>query len=227
MEHPVSITFHQTAADVIPAELTARWQQIPTAVAVDVSGGRARIDAAIRPLLPPDRMPRLFGRAVTVRCTPPDFGSVVYALEFAGPGDVLMIDAGGDSSAAVIGDVLGGRLRQRGVVGIVCDGAVRDVASFAAWPDFAVFSRGITPRGPTSAQAGELQGSISIGGRVVRPGDLVIGDADGVCALDAALAAAVIERAENKLRLEVEWQARLAAGEAVQAIFGLPPLNRR
>ena len=68
----------------------------------------------------------LFGRAVTARCEPPDFGAVLRAVDRVGPGEVLVIAAGGVESHAMIGDVLGGHLRAKGAAGIVCDGAVRD-----------------------------------------------------------------------------------------------------
>lgn len=223
----MSIVLHRLAATEIAPELLVRWQRVPTAVAIDVSAGRCRIDAAIRPLRPAGSQPRLFGRAVTVRCTPPDFGSVVYALEQVRPGDVVVIDAGGDRATAVIGDVLGGRLRALGAVGIICDGAVRDVGTLAGWHDFAVYSRYVNPRGPTSALSGDLQGVISFGGRLIRPGDLIIGDDDGLCALDSRMAGEYIDLAEAKLAREEAWTAALAAGTPVAAVFGLPPLEVR
>src|SRR5215207_3230780 len=106
-----------------------RWREVPSAIAVDLDLEPGQIDPAIRPLLPPGQQPRLFGRAVTVQCEPPDFGAVLHALEVAQPGDVLVIAAGGDAHTAMIGEILSGHLRSRGAVGLVVDGAVRDVAT--------------------------------------------------------------------------------------------------
>jgi 4-hydroxy-4-methyl-2-oxoglutarate aldolase len=202
-------------------ELLDRWRVVPAAVAADVSGGAALVDPAIRPLCPPGQQPRLFGRAVTARCIPPDFGAVLRALDRVGHGEVLVIDAGGATSHAMIGGILGGDLHRRAAAGIVCDGAVRDVAELAAMHDFAVFARAITPLGPTSWTGTDVGGPVTLGGRTVAPGDLVLGDDDGVAVLTPALAEALIGKAEAKLALEQEWIAALHGGRGTAATFGL------
>jgi len=136
------------------------WRDVPVALAVDCAPGARQIDPAIRPLRPAGQQPRLFGRAVTVRVAPPDFGAMLHALDLVGPGDVLCVDAGGDAETAMIGEILSGHLRRRGVAGLVLDGAVRDVATLAQWDDFSVFARHVTPRGPTSAAGGALNAPV-------------------------------------------------------------------
>jgi regulator of RNase E activity RraA len=200
-----------------------RWYAIPVAIAVDVSDAACQIDPAIRPLCPPGQQPHLFGRAVTARCEPPDFGAVLYALDLLQLGDVLVIAAGGHTATAMIGEILGNHVRRRGGVGIVCDGAVRDVAQLAAWTDLSVFARAVTPRGPTSMERGEVNIAVTVGGRIVRPGDLVLGDDDGLAALDPAAARALIAAAESKREREATWLASLAQGRSVAETFGLPP----
>jgi regulator of RNase E activity RraA len=199
------------------------WRSCPVAIAVDMVAGARQIDPAIRPLCPPGQQPRLVGRAVTARCDAPDFGAVLYAIDLIEPGDVLVIAAAGDPDTAMIGEILGGQVRRRGGRGIVCDGAVRDVATLAAWPDFAVFARSTTPRGPRSAAHGSVNGPVTIGGSTVDPGDLLIGDDDGLVVLPPAALAAGVSDALAKLAQEERWQARLAVGESVAAIFDLPP----
>lgn len=201
--------------------LLERWRRIPVAVAVDLAPAERQISPAIRPLRPPGRQPPLFGRAVTAICAPPDFGAVLMALQKVGPDEVLVIDAGGHLDHAMIGDVLGGDLHRRGAAGIVCDGAVRDVAALAGMEGLAVYSRAVTPRGPTGAARGVVDGPATIGGCKVSPGDLLIGDADGLAALTPDLLVGLIDACEAKLAKEEEWRARLAAGEDVRAIFGL------
>lgn len=216
----MTMTVHPHQAAAIPAALVDRWRRIPVAVAVDLTPSH-QIDPAIRPLLPSGRQPALFGRAITVRCAPPDFGPVLHATGAIRPGEVLMIDAGGQTSHAMIGDILGGHLHRRGAAGLVCDGAVRDVAGLAAMQGLSVHSRGVNPLGPTAARAGEMNGPVTIGGCKVNPGDLIIGDDDGLVALPAALLAQLIDAAEAKLRLESEWIARLTADEPIAEIFKL------
>jgi 4-hydroxy-4-methyl-2-oxoglutarate aldolase len=130
----MTVTIHGTPVpDLTPAEIEP-WRAVPVAVAVDLGRDVGQIDPAIRPLLPAGRQPRLFGRALTALCEPPDFGAVLYALDQVEPGDVLMIAAAGHAETAMIGEILGGHLRRRGGRGLVCDGAVRDVATWRAGP---------------------------------------------------------------------------------------------
>ena len=217
----MSVTIHPAKTDLTDAEIAA-WREIPVAIAVDLSP-ESQIDPAIRPINPPGKQPRLFGRAVPVACTPPDFGAVVHALEHVGRGEVLMIAAGGDAVTAMIGEILSGHLRNRGAAGVVCDGAVRDVATLSGWSDFAAFSRSITPRGPTSAVGGTINAPVTIGGRRVVPGDLVIGDDDGLVSLSPETVRNRIKDAEARLAREDGWIKSLAAGKSVVETFGVEP----
>jgi 4-hydroxy-4-methyl-2-oxoglutarate aldolase len=215
------VVVEQAERPALSAAEIERWRNCPVAVAVDVAGGAGQVDPAIRPLCPPGRQPRLFGRAVTARCEAPDFGAVLHAVDLVGPGDVLVIAAAADRTTAMIGEILGGQVRRRGGRGIVCDGAVRDVATLAQWEDFSVFARSVTPRGPVSAEKGAANGAVVVGGCEVRPGDVVIGDDDGLVVLPPSAVRGNISAAEAKLALEAEWQAKLAAGQSVRSIFGL------
>ncbi|MFE1597324.1 RraA family protein [Methylobacterium sp. ID0610] len=215
------VTIETGPADPPSAEEIARWRSVPVAVAVDLGWSLGQIDPAIRPLLPPGRQPRLFGRAVTALCEPPDFGAVLHALDVIGPGDVLVIAAGGHAETAMIGEIVGGHLRRRGGVGLICDGAVRDVGMLAGWADLPVFTRFVTPRGPASAERGAVNAPVVIGGARVNPGDLLIGDDDGLVVLPPAAIRERIGAAEAKLAREAEWEASLAAGRSMQETFGL------
>jgi 4-hydroxy-4-methyl-2-oxoglutarate aldolase len=160
--------------DALPPELE-RWRLVPVSIVVDLNLEPGQIDPAIRPLMPPGQQPRLFGRAVTALCEPPDFGAVLHALEVIQPGDVLVIAAGGDAHTAMIGEILCGHVRRLGGAGVVCDGAVRDVATLAGWTDLPVFARHVTPRGPVGTGRGAVNVPVEVGGATVSPGDLIIG----------------------------------------------------
>jgi regulator of RNase E activity RraA len=214
----VSVTLHEPAIEPVPEALLARWRAIPVAVAVDLAPER-QIDPAVRPLR--QGQADLFGRAVTARCLPPDFGAVLAGVGRTGRGEVLVIDAGGAAGPAMIGEVLGGEIARRGAAGLVCDGAVRDTAGLARLPGLPVYARSVDPRGPASASGGEVGGPVTIGGCRVAPGDLVIGDGDGLVALPPRLLGALIEAAEARQALEAEWTARLPAGERIEEVFGL------
>ena len=96
----------------------------------------------------------------------------------------------------------------------------------AGWDDFSVFARSITPRGPSSAERGAVNLPVVIGGCLVTPGELVIGDDDGLVALSPATIRARIGDAEAKLAREAEWRPRLAGGRSVPETFGLTPARR-
>ncbi len=217
----MSVKLHPVSVPPISAELIERWRAVPVAVLVDVSKGACQIDPAIRPLCPAAQQPRLFGRAVTALCAPPDFGAVLRALDVMKAGDVLVIAAQGNHQHAMIGGILGGHLRRMGAAGIVCDGAIRDVAELASWKELSVYSRSITPLGPTAVSLGEVNAPVTIGGLVIHPGDIVIGDDDGLGALTPSAAQAYIDAAEAKLALEAEWIKKLVSGKTIAETFGL------
>src|SRR5687768_17464256 len=218
----MTVTIHPVPAPLLMAEEIEPWRVVPVAVAADLVPEQ-QIDPAVRPLNPPGRQPRLFGRAVTAFCEPPDFGAVLHALEHTGPGEVLVIAAAGNAQTAMIGEILSGHLHNRGCAGVVCDGAVRDVATSAGWTDFSGFARWVPPRGPSGAARGAVNLPVTVGGRLVTPGDLVIGDDDGLVALSPATVRSRLRDAEAKLALEAEWIASLAGGRSVAETFGLSP----
>jgi regulator of RNase E activity RraA len=215
------ITVHSRPVDTLSQAEIERWSQIPVAITVDVSEAACQIDPAIHALCPAGRQPRLFGRAVTALCEPPDFGAVLKAIDLMQSGEVLIIAANGHLETAMIGEILGGHVRRLGGRGIVCDGAVRDVAQLAAWPELPVFARAITPRGPTSWERGAVNAAVRVGGRLVSPGDVIIGDDDGLVALSPSDIRSYIDAAEAKRAREAKWQASLAGGRSVAETFGL------
>ena len=215
------VTAHPVPSGDLAAAEIERWRDVPVAIAVDLVGVAGQIDPAIRPLRPPGHQPRLFGRALTVQCEPPDFSAVPLAIDRLRDGEVLVIAAGGHAGHAMIGEILSGHMRRRGAAGLVCDGAIRDVATLVRWDDFPVFARHVTPRGPSSADRGAINAAVVVGGALVRPGDLIIGDDDGLVALSPAFVRSGIGGAEAKLAGEAGWQHSLAAGRSMEETFGL------
>jgi 4-hydroxy-4-methyl-2-oxoglutarate aldolase len=218
----MSVTIHPAPTPAPDAAL-APWRDVPVALAVDCAPGARQIDPAIRPLRPAGTQPRLFGRAVTVKLSPPDFGAMLHVLDIVGPGDVLCVDAGGNAEWAMIGEILSGQLRRKGVAGLILDGAVRDVATLAGWDDFAVHARHITPRGPTGAALGTINAPVTIGGARVDPGDLILGDDDGLVCLPPATVQDGLGPVQAKAAREAAWEAGLARGDSAAKVFGLPP----
>jgi 4-hydroxy-4-methyl-2-oxoglutarate aldolase len=207
-------------------ELIDAWRAVPAAVAADQLGGTAHADAHIRPLRAFAADTRLTGRAVTAWCEPADYGPVHHAIDVAGAGDVVVVAAGGRRDAAMIGELLSGAARRKGIAGVVVDGAVRDTGTLARWPDFAVFSRWVTPRGPTSMERGAVNGPIVFGGVPVSPNDLVIGDDDGLVFVPHALAEAILPLCLARVQAEGGWEAALAGGKSTLEVFSVPAAER-
>lgn len=170
----------------------------------------------------------LCGPAVTVRVRPGDNLMIHKALMMVQPGDVLVIDGGGDVSQALVGGLIRTTCVFRKLGGLVIDGAVRDVVEWAE-EGMPIFARGHTHRGPSKDGPGEINVPIACAGMAVLPGDLIVGDADGVIAIPASDAVDVLERARAHLVKEAAIRAANATGQvdperfdAVLRAKGLP-----
>ena len=203
-------------------DLVAAWREIPSAVAADRLAGRGHVDPRIRPIRPFAQGVRLVGSAVTAWCEPADYGPVHHAIAEAQAGDVVVVAAGGRRDAALIGDLLSGAARRKGIAGVVVDGAVRDTGTLAGWSDFHVFSRWVMPRGPTSMERGSVNEPIVFGGIAVRPFDLVVGDDDGLVIVPHGLAGTLLEPCRARVEAELAWEAVLADGRSTIATFNVP-----
>lgn len=222
----MSTRMHKPKSRRLPANLLRAWHGIPAAVAADVLGGRGHADPAIRPLRPFATPPRLVGSAITAWCTPADYGPVHHAIAVAEAGDVIVVAAGGRSDAAMIGELLSGAARRKGIAGVVVDGAVRDVGTLASWPDFFVFSRWVTPRGPSAMEHGSVNDTVVFGGISVTPFDIVIGDDDGLVFVPHALAREALKPCQARLAAEAGWEAELAKGRSTIDVFAVPAAAR-
>jgi regulator of RNase E activity RraA len=220
------ITLHPEPEVAISADLIARWGRVPVTIISDILQGEGLFPREIRLLRPPGAEVRVAGLARTCACTPPDFGSVLVAIDEIKAGEILLIAAGGDGSSASIGERLSGALRHHKAAGLVCDGAVRDVAALATFEDFPVFCREATAMGPLSKDGGTVNAPVAIGSVQVSPGDLLVGDEDGMIALKPETAEERIEEAEARIATEDDWAVCLAAGETLQAIFAIPTPRR-
>lgn len=143
------------------------------------------------------------GTAVTARSRGGDNLTYLRALEFCRPGDVLVIDGGGDLANAAVGGILSLYAETIGLAGVVIDGAIRDVAEIRS-RDFPVYARGVTHRGPYKDGPGEINVTITVGGMVINPGDIVVGDQDGLLAIPPEDAAELVVKARAVLEAEAK-----------------------
>ena len=216
----MSVTIHTPNTHALEEPLVKAWRDVPVSVAVDLVPN-SQIDPVVKAHAVHDRPIQMAGPALTVSCTPPDFGAVVRALDEVCAGRVVIIDASAQTSHAVIGEILGGHLRAKGCAGLVVNGAVRDISDLGNWDDFPVFALSINPLGPTSANDGSINTPVKVGGVVIRPGDLVLGDRDGLAVLTPEQAQDRLHDAQVKLALEAEWIEGLASGKSAKEVFGL------
>ena len=189
--------------------LLDRCRALPTSILSD-SMARTGGVCGVHPV-PGGHWPRVAGPALTVRTRPGDNLVVHRALDLARPGDVLVVDGGGALDRAVLGELMARYAAARGLAALVVDGAVRDVEGLAAGT-LPVFARGINHVGPYKDGPGEIGGPVHAGGTVVRAGDVVVGDTDGVVVLPHERAAEVVAAGEEQARAEERAFAQIAAG---------------
>ena len=144
---------------------------------------------------------QLLGTALTVRTRPGDNLMIHKALQLGRPGDVLVIDGGGTLERALFGDIMKNVAKMRGFTGVVIDGAIRDAAAYRE-DSFPCYARGVCHRGPYKDGPGEINVPVSVGSMVVMPGDIVVGDDDGVVFIAPAEAKAVAEASRKKAEAE-------------------------
>ena len=161
------------------------------------------------------------GRALTVRAAPGDNLALHRAVDAVEPGEIVVVDAGGELAAAQCGDLIALAAQRRGAAGLVVNGPIRDRSAIAELA-FPVFHRGTSTASPAKEEPGELR--VPVLG--IEPGDLVVADADGVVAVPARDADAVLTAAEALAAREDELRARIRAGESTLDLLGLRERRR-
>ena len=185
-----------------------RFRGLPVA---NVSDSMARMAAGGARLRPCHAGGFMSGPAFTVKTRPGDNLMVHKALDIAEPGDVVVVDAGGELSNAIVGELMLAHAAQRQLAGVVIWGAVRDIAAIRAGR-FPVYAAGVTHRGPYKDGPGEINGPIAIDGMVIEPGDLVIGDEDGLLCVPFDHVEGVFTGASAKHAAEDKQMAATRAG---------------
>jgi regulator of RNase E activity RraA len=156
---------------------------------------------------------KILGPACTVKVYPGDNLMVHKSLDVAQPGDVIVVDAAGTSMTAALGDLVSTKARHRGVAGFVVDGLIRDLPAIRALGDFPVYARGVTPIGPLHRGPGEINYPICAGGIVVHPGDIIVGDLNGVVVVPRDIGPELLERLTERAAAEADYVAAVARGD--------------
>src|SRR5438477_8942951 len=176
-----------------------------------LSDSMERLYACGPQLRPMHNEGKLAGPAFTVKTAAGDNLLVHRALDTAKAGDVIVVDAGGFLDNAIIGELMMSRARQRGIAGIVIWGAIRDSAEIGAGT-YPVYASGVTHRGPYKNGPGEINVPINMGGMAVNPGDIIVGDADGLVAIPQDQAERVLASAKSILEKETAAMKQILAG---------------
>ncbi|WP_331376865.1 RraA family protein [Sinorhizobium chiapasense] len=193
----------------VSAAMVEKYLDLPVANVSDVMSRMTAGGAALRPL---HASGVLAGAAFTVKTRPGDNLMIHKALLMAGPGDVIVVDAGGDLTNALVGELMLSHARAIGVTGVVINGAVRDYG-WIKTNTFPVFAAGITHRGPYKDGPGEINVPISLGGMIIEPGDLMLGDDDGLVCVPFDQVEEIYAQAKAKNEAEAKTLANTLAGK--------------
>ena len=204
---PAALTIRRHI-DRTPADIVRQLGSASTGWLVDANGKRGALDARIRPV---SASTNFCGTAYTIRSRPRDNLAAYAALEQAAPGDVLVIATEEYAESSVVGDVFIGLARNRGVVAVVTDGMVRDVAGINA-VGIPVFALGLHPNSPYKDGPGAINVPVTLGGMTVRPRDIVVGDQDGLLAFAPEAAEELIGKAIAHRAKEEQTIAAMKAG---------------
>jgi 4-hydroxy-4-methyl-2-oxoglutarate aldolase len=191
-----------------PKAIIDRYRSIGSATVHEASGRKGAVDAAIKPIA---RGVRICGPAFTVQCHPGDNLMLHKALERAQPGDVLVASVGGHYEGGYWGGLMATSAQARQLGGLAIDGCIRDSQEIVAM-GFPTFCRGFSIRGTAKAVLGLINHPIVFGGMLVHPGDLILGDDDGIVVVDRQEHAAVLEKSIERKHAEEKKAEQLKAG---------------
>ncbi len=180
-----------------PQTLIEGFAGIPVANIADNMNRMSCMNAKIRPI---NDVP-LLGPAFTVKSRPGDNLMLHRALDLAQPGDIIVVDAQGDLTNSIMGELMALWAKKRGIGGIIIDGAIRDIAALKKLK-LPVYAAGVTPAGPYKDGPGEINVPVACGGVVVHPGDILVGDEDGVVVINPSDAEFLLEQAKAKFHME-------------------------
>jgi RraA family protein len=197
----------------VSADIVAKFRELPVA---NISDSMSRLTAAGAKLRPIHAGGVLAGPAFTVKTRPGDNLMVHKALDIAEPGDIVVVDGGGDLTNSLIGEMMTAHAQQRGIAGIVIYGAIRDYDVLHAG-HYPIFAAGVTHRGPYKDGPGEINVPIAIDGMVIAPGDLVVGDGDGLVCVPYEQTAEVLKATEAKHAAELKQIEAIKAGKSDRA----------
>ena len=196
----------------VSPEIVQKASKFAASILADVAGRRGTVDGRIRAL---SHSTRLCGPAFTIEIRPGDNLMIHAAMAMARPGDILVVDGKADRNCALMGSIMLNACKKLGLGGVVLDAAHRDTEELLAL-GFPVYSVGSNPNGPTKYVPGRINWPISCGGVAISPGDLVVGDADGVVVIEREKAESMLGLAAQKVADEQQRIADIISGKGIR-----------
>lgn len=212
MQHKIIRNIKRAAAEVIEALSTQGVATIHEA-----QGRIGLLNPYMRPIYP---SAKVAGSAVTVSCQPGDNLMIHAAVEVCQPGDVLVVTTTSESTDGMFGDLLATSCQAHGIRGLIIDAGIRDVADLTTM-NFPVWAKAISAQGTVKATPGSVNVDVVCAGAIIRPGDVVVGDIDGVVVIKRKDAEIVAQLGQKRLEKEAQSRAKLAAGELGIEFYGL------
>ena len=212
MKHQIIRNIPRAAAEVIQI-----LGEQGVATVHEAQGRTGLLNPAMRPIYP---SAKVAGSAITISCQPGDNLMIHAAIEVCQPGDVLVVVTTSESTDGMFGELLATSCQAHGIAGLVIDAGVRDVADLTAM-DFPVWSKAISAQGTVKATPGSVNIDVVCAGAIVRPGDVVIGDVDGVVVVKRELAAEIAVLGQKRVEKEQQSRTKLKAGEFGVDFYGL------
>lgn len=203
--------------ECVSADAIAMLRDLGTATIYEAQGAKGALDSGIKPI---DPGMRLAGPALTVDTRPADNLMLHYALLKAKPGDVLVVDAKGFMEAGPWGDVMTQQALQIGLAGLVINGAVRDASSIVEM-GFPVFCRGLSIKSTGKNQRGRVNVPVCIGDVQVNPGDIIVGDRDGMVVVAYGEVEAAIRNSLARIEKEKMFREKIKNGIKTAELLGL------
>jgi len=201
----------------VPDEILKGFTSIPTSIISDAQGRNNTMDASIKPL---KSEWKIIGSAITVKTMVGNNLGVHQALNYAKENDIIVVDGNGYENIAMWGGIMTEIAVNKKIAGLIVDGSIRDIES-ALELDFPIFCKGVTPRGPHKGWGDDVNVPISCGNVPVLPGDIIVGDCDGIVVVHKKFAESVLKIAREKIQMERNWIEEIKNGKSSLEAIGL------